>query len=134
MIAAFVFVISSALLLYIIAGYPLLLRALRRRASRPVLRNTNTPRVSVIVAVYNGAAFLEAKLRSLLALDYPKDCLEIIVVSDGSTDDTNRIAREFAGVKLIEVPRAGKCAALNAAIPEAGGEILLLTDVRQVVE
>jgi cellulose synthase/poly-beta-1,6-N-acetylglucosamine synthase-like glycosyltransferase len=134
MIAALVFVVSSALLCYVIAGYPLLLRALRRRGARPVFRNTNTPTVSVIVAVYNGSAFLEAKLRSLLALDYPKECIEIFVVSDGSTDNTNRIAREFAGVKLLEVPRGGKCAALNAAIPQAGGEILLLTDVRQVVE
>jgi cellulose synthase/poly-beta-1,6-N-acetylglucosamine synthase-like glycosyltransferase len=134
MIAALVFIVASALLVYVTVGYPLLLRVLRRRAASPVLRNTDTPTVSVIVAVYNGGAFLEPKLRSLLALDYPKDRLEIFVVSDGSTDDTNRIARECAGVKLIEVPRGGKCAALNAAIPQARGDILLLTDVRQMVE
>src|SRR4051812_41281707 len=129
-----VFAISAALLFYIIAGYPLLLALLRRGVQRPVLRNSDSPTVSVIIAVHNGATFLEAKLRSLLALDYPKHCLEIFVVSDGSTDATSAIAREFAEVRLLDVPRGGKCAALNAAIPKAGGEILVLTDVRQVLE
>jgi cellulose synthase/poly-beta-1,6-N-acetylglucosamine synthase-like glycosyltransferase len=117
-----------------LVGYPLLLSALRNRFSRPVLRDSSTPTVTVVVAVHNGAAFLEAKLRSLLALDYPPENIEIFVVSDGSTDATGQIASNFPHVQLLEVPRGGKCAALNAAIPRATGEILLLTDVRQLVE
>lgn len=134
MTAVIVFVAASALFLYIIVGYPLLLRVLRSNSARSVLRDTSTPTVSAIIPVHNGAAFLEAKLQSLLALDYPKDRLEIFVVSDGSTDSTSGIARQFMEVTLLEVPAGGKCAALNFAIPKARGEILLLTDVRQLVE
>jgi hypothetical protein len=67
------------------------------------------------------------KLDSVLALDYPRELMEILVISDGSTDRTDSIVQEFApqGVRLLQVPRGGKCAALNAAIPQARNEILL---------
>jgi cellulose synthase/poly-beta-1,6-N-acetylglucosamine synthase-like glycosyltransferase len=71
----------------------------------------------------------------VLNLEYPKDLLEVLVVSDGSTDATDAIAQSFsgAGVQLLRVPWGGKPAALNAAIERASGEILLLTDVRQIL-
>jgi cellulose synthase/poly-beta-1,6-N-acetylglucosamine synthase-like glycosyltransferase len=83
--------------------------------------------------VYNGELYLDEKIRSILALDYPPEKMDILVVSDGSTDRTEAIARGFAvsGVRLLALPRGGKPAALNAAIPQARGEILVLTDVRQ---
>jgi cellulose synthase/poly-beta-1,6-N-acetylglucosamine synthase-like glycosyltransferase len=68
-----------------------------------------------------------------LALDYPRDQVEILVISDASTDGTDAIAGEFSasGVRLLRVPRGGKAAALNAALAQAKGEILFFTDVRQ---
>jgi cellulose synthase/poly-beta-1,6-N-acetylglucosamine synthase-like glycosyltransferase len=89
-----------------------------------------------VIPVYNGERFLADKLASLLALDYPAEKLDIIVISDGSTDRTADIARSFANarVRLLELPRGGKCAGLNAGIAVAQGEILLLTDARQVIE
>ena len=127
---------ASLLMLYILAGYPLLLRWLALRLPRPVQRRPIEPSVSLIIAVYNGERFLEAKLQSVLALEYPADKVEIIVASDGSTDGTEEIARRFADrrVSLLRLPRGGKPAALNAAIGKAQGEILVLTDVRQPLE
>lgn len=130
--AIVLFLLSGAALFYITLGYPILL-ALHRR-SGPAIRKEFIPRpVSVLIAVHNGQAFLRAKLESVLALDYPRELMEIMVVSDGSTDDTEAIATEFAarGVQLLRVPKGGKAAALNAAIPRLHGEILVLTDVRQ---
>ncbi len=120
---------------YVIAGYPLLL-GLLARGVKPVTRVFEPRTVTVIVPVRNGGHYLRAKLESILALDYPSELLEILVVSDGSTDGTDSIAGEFAGrgVRLLRVPAAGKPAALNAAIPQSRAEILLLTDVRQTLE
>jgi len=127
---------ACLLMIYVLAGYPLLLRWLARRHPRPVQRRPIEPAVTLIVVVYNGERFLEAKLQSVLALEYPSGKIEIIVASDGSTDRTEEIARRFAdrGVSLLRLPRGGKPAALNAAIPKARGEILVLTDVRQPLE
>ncbi len=136
MVAISVVALASALLLYITAGYPFLLRYLARRRPRPVRRGPLQPALSVIIPVYNGERFLEDKLRSVLALEYPKDRMEIVVVSDGSTDGTDEIAQRFAaqGVRLLRLPRGGKPAALNAAFEKTHGEILVLTDVRQILE
>ena len=134
MTAVIVFLASAALLLYITAGYPLLLARLRRSSSQPVRRGDITPTVSAIIAVYNGAAHIGVKLKSLQALDYPPGRLQVIVASDGSTDETAAIARTFPGTEVLELPRRGKCAAQNAGIARATGEILLLTDVRQTLE
>lgn len=121
--------------LYIAFGYPVLLGLMARIRSRPVSKRRQQKSVSVVIAAYNGAPFIGAKLDSLLALDYPRELVEILVVSDGSTDRTDDIVREYAaaGVRLLRVERGGKGAALNAGIPQSKNEILLLTDVRQVV-
>ncbi len=127
---------ACLLMAYVLAGYPLLLRWMVRHCARPVQRQPIEPSISLIVVVYNGERFLEAKLQSVLALEYPADKLEIIVASDGSTDRTDEIAESFADrqVSLLRLPRGGKPAALNAAIAQAHGEILVLTDVRQPLE
>jgi len=127
---------ACLLMIYILAGYPLLLRWMARHRARPVQRRQIEPSVTLIIAVYNGERFLESKLQSALALEYPADKLDIVVASDGSTDRTDEIAGRFADqrVSLLRLPRGGKPAALNAAIPKARGEILVLTDVRQPLE
>ncbi len=135
MAAVVVFTGALCVMLYVLFIYPFFLGYWARRAERSVRRAHIRPSVSIIIAVYNGEAFLESKLRSILALDYPREQLEILVASDGSTDQTNAIAQSFAseGVRLLRLPRGGKSAALNAAIRVALGEILVLTDVRQLL-
>jgi cellulose synthase/poly-beta-1,6-N-acetylglucosamine synthase-like glycosyltransferase len=128
---------TAAALLYILAGYPLLLALRARLLGKPVKRSEQyRARVTVIIAVRNGARWLSGKLDSVLAQDYPRDLVDIMVVSDGSTDATEAIATRYAdrGVRLMVVPQGGKPAALNAAVPQARAELLLLTDVRQVLD
>ena len=131
--ATIIFVAACLILAYVMVGYPVLLRIVSKWSAKPVRREAIEPSVTAIIAVYNGEQYLEAKLRSILEANYPPEKLDILVVSDGSTDRTEDIAKEFAvaGVQLLVVPRGGKPAALNAAIPKSSGEILLLTDVRQ---
>lgn len=104
----------------------------------PVQRGSCTPTVSLVMVVRNEAAVLQGKLQNLLALDYPQERFEIVVVSDGSTDETNEILalhgkRENVRVVLSEHPR-GKASGLNEAIRVAQGEIVLFTDARQIIE
>ena len=135
MLAIAVFCASAALGAYVLLGYPLLLGAMARLRPKPVAKSRQRKTVSVVIAAHNGERFLAAKLDSLLALDYPRELMEILVVSDGSTDGTDDIVRRYAaqGVRLLRVERGGKCLALNAGIAQARHEILLLTDIRQVV-
>ena len=135
MIATVGFLAASLFLVYVLFGYPLLLNVLAKQRAKPVKRAPSEPTVSIIVCVYNGEQFLRQKIQSLAELDYPRSKVEVIIVSDGSDDGTERIAREFAasGVTLIRIPRAGKPSAINAGVAAATGEILLFTDVRQPV-
>ena len=116
--ALFLFWASLLTFCYAYAGFPLLvvlLGGLRR--GRAVRRAEITPSASLIIAAYNEADTLRARLVNALASDYPPEHLEIIVASDGSTDATEAIAASFAhrGVRLLRLPRAGKIAALEAA-------------------
>lgn len=134
--AAIIFVISVLMVFYVVAIYPLLLALAVRFFSRPVQKKDLPQSVSVIIAVRNGERWLARKIESVLALDYPRELVEIVIVSDGSTDRTEEIARSYAGqgVRLIVVPPGGKPAALNAAVPQATGDLLFLTDVRQILD
>ena len=129
------FIGASLLILYVFAGYPLLLGWLARLRSRPVQRRANQPAVSVILAVHNGERYLARKLDSILALDYPPGKMEILVVSDGSTDGTDGIAQNYAlrGVRLLRINQGGKALALNTGIAASLHEILVFTDVRQAL-
>ncbi len=129
-----VFASVATWIVYVLAGYPFLLACWARRG-KPVQRKPMEPPVSILLAVHNGEAYLENKLRSILGLEYPGAKMEVLVISDGSTDNTAAIARRFASehVTLIELPRCGKAAALNAGMARAHGEILVFTDVRQTL-
>lgn len=135
-LAAILFLAGAGFTLYIVAGYPLLLAALARWRPKPVHKQFLDQTVTVLLAVYNGEKWIRAKLESILQLDYPRARMQILVVSDGSTDQTDAIAAEFQaqGVELLRVPHAGKAAALNAGMARATGEILFFTDVRQRLE
>lgn len=127
---------------YIVLGYPLLLSALRGRKAPAVRKDLDyQTSVSVVIAVYNGASQIAAKLDTLFGLDYPPEMIEVIIVSDGSTDSTANIVRSYAArtegkpaIVLLEAPRGGKAAALNLGIARAKGEILFFTDVRQPLD
>jgi cellulose synthase/poly-beta-1,6-N-acetylglucosamine synthase-like glycosyltransferase len=128
-----VFVFSAAFVLYVLIGYPLLLAAWARGHSRPIRKEFLPCRVSIIVPVRNGAAWIESKLQSLLQSDYPEGLLDILIVSDGSSDATNHLVAEYpdSRVHLLALPGGGKASAVSAAFQHVDGEILVLTDVRQ---
>ncbi len=131
MIASILFLTGAAFLLYVLFGYPLLLAVRARLRAQPVRKAQEWKTVSVLLAVKNGEKFLRAKLQSIFALDYPRELLQVFVISDGSEDATDAIAAEFANVLLLRLPAGGKALALNAGIAKASGEILFFTDVRQ---
>lgn len=130
------FVFGVAFVLYVAFGYPVLLAILARFRTRPVAARLELKRVSILLPVHNGASWIEPKLRSILALDYPRELVQLLVISDGSDDATEEIARRFAseGIELVSLPRGGKMVALNEGIARATGEILLFTDVRQELD
>ncbi len=118
--------------LLVFAGYPLLaaVRALGRKPD-PLPAWDQPPEVTLLVVVRNGADLIEAKLRNTLALDYPAQCLRILVCSDGSVDDTARRVRSFSsrGVQLLEfTEHRGKNAALNDGIAACDTDILVFSD------
>lgn len=143
MLAVVAFCLGTAWTLYVLFGYPLILAALaarvparvRRAPAHPAVSPSISPSISMVIAVHNGGAFLESKLQSIFALHYPQDRIQVLVASDGSTDSTDSIAQRYSsrGVLLLRLPRGGKPAALNAAIQQATGDILVLTDVRQTL-
>ena len=90
------------------------------------------PRVSLIVAAYDEEEVIAAKVANALALDYPRDRLELIVASDGSADATVERARAAGADLVLDLPRGGKVAAQNAAAERAGGEILAFSDANSI--
>jgi biofilm PGA synthesis N-glycosyltransferase PgaC len=133
-----VFLVSALGIPYVLFGYPLLLARLARRArSKRIRKEFHEKTVSILLPVHNGESWLRAKLESILALDYPSDLVEIVVLSDGSTDATEAIARSFASqarIQVVPMPRGGKAQCLNAGLSRAKGEILFFTDVRQMLD
>jgi glycosyltransferase involved in cell wall biosynthesis len=137
--AAVVFWSAAAVVLYVYAGYPLLLLILRRFASRPVLKRPVEPSVSLLVAAYNEADVIEAKIVNALSLDYPVDRLEIVVASDGSTDATAAIVERFAAVDsrvrlFAYAENRGKLRVLNETVPMLRGEIVAFSDASSMLE
>jgi cellulose synthase/poly-beta-1,6-N-acetylglucosamine synthase-like glycosyltransferase len=128
---AVLFWASSGLIVYTHLGYPLALRLLLALRHRPTLQPgvwEELPRVSLIVAAYDEEEVIEAKVVNTLALDYPRDRLELIVASDGSGDATVERARAAGADLVLDLPRAGKISAQNAAAKRASGEILAFSD------
>ncbi len=129
------FVISFILLVYIYAGYPVCALLLARFAARPVKCAEYEPVITVIIAAYNEKLHIAETITNKLQQDYPQDKLDIIVVSDGSTDGTDEIVKSLANhrVKLIrQEPRQGKTAGLNLAMGHARGEIIIFSDANSI--
>ena len=109
------------------AGYPLLLALLARFRPRPRRRAPLLTPATVIVPAHDEEAVIERKVGNVLGGTYPRDLVEVIVASDGSSDRTVELARR-AGATVLDLPRSGKVAALAAAAAEARGDILVFTD------
>jgi cellulose synthase/poly-beta-1,6-N-acetylglucosamine synthase-like glycosyltransferase len=125
-------VIAFVVLLYVYLGYPLLLHAVVFcRGARRVETGDATPSLSLVISAYNEAGVVRRKLENVLELDYPREQLEVVVISDASTDGTDEIVGEFAtrGVRLERQPtRKGKTAGLNWTVPRLRGTIVVFSD------
>jgi biofilm PGA synthesis N-glycosyltransferase PgaC len=125
---------SLGLVVYVYAGYPLLVAAWARLVRRRPLKAAGAPEwpmISIVLAARNEGSRLPDRITNLLQINYPGP-REIIVVSDGSTDDTAAAVRAFGGAaRLIELPAGGKPLALNAGVAAARGEIIVFADARQ---
>jgi len=150
----YIFWIAAALVGYSYLGYPVWLWLRSRWSPRPVRRNAGlssaaAPAVSAVMVVRNEEAVIARKLDNLLTLEYPQEKLEVVVVSDGSSDRTSAILTDYARdsglptgmpdartrVRTLMKPVSqGKAAGLNDAIQLATGEVLLFTDARQQIE
>lgn len=130
----FIFWGSLLLTIYPYIIYPFLVVVWSRFFPRPWQNGSEQLPVSLIISVYNEEEVIGQKLENALALDYPADKLEVLVVSDGSTDNTNQIvsACKDQRVVLKAYDRAGKTACLNRAVAEAQGEILVFTDANSM--
>jgi cellulose synthase/poly-beta-1,6-N-acetylglucosamine synthase-like glycosyltransferase len=120
--------------------FPMLSALLARERRRPAGGSgphASPPGVTVLIPAHNEEASLAGKIRNTFDLDYPRRLLEVTIVSDGSTDGTNAIARSFAsdGVQLLVQERqTGKTAGLNRAVASAHGEILVFTDANALYD
>jgi cellulose synthase/poly-beta-1,6-N-acetylglucosamine synthase-like glycosyltransferase len=133
-----VFWISGGLLVYVYFGFPLFLFffAGRKRGQAPRAEKSLPP-VSLLISAYNESAVIQQKLVNSLALDYPADLLQIIVVSDSSDDGTDDIVKSFAArrIELVrQMERNGKAAGLNLGFQEARGEILVFSDANAIYQ
>jgi cellulose synthase/poly-beta-1,6-N-acetylglucosamine synthase-like glycosyltransferase len=127
------FWICLLLLIYVYVGYPLLAWLIARARPRPLrpTADTDQPTVTVLIAAFNEAASIERTVRNKLEQDYPADRIEVIVVSDESTDGTDEIVRgiDDPRVRLVrQEPRAGKTSGLNLIAPLATGEVIVFSD------
>jgi cellulose synthase/poly-beta-1,6-N-acetylglucosamine synthase-like glycosyltransferase len=136
-----VFWVAAGLIVYAHLGYPLLLAALVALFGEDDARGHDNaareiglepagelPVVSLVIPAYDEEKVIERKLANARALNYPADRLEIVVVSDGSSDRTAELARSAGADLVLELPRGGKVAALNAGVGQAKGTILAFSD------
>ena len=128
-----VFWFSLLAVVYAYIGYPSILWCLtwRKSSTTPSLRTDAFPVMSVVIPAYNEERVIGEKIRNILDSHYPKEALDVVVLSDCSTDGTDRIIRGFAdrGVRLIrQEKRRGKTAGLNRVMGSVSGEIIVFTD------
>jgi biofilm PGA synthesis N-glycosyltransferase PgaC len=134
MIPVLLFWASLSAIVYMFIGYPLALAVWSAVRPRRWQQQPCEPTVSIVISAYNEAASMAAKIQSLLSLDYPAERVEILVGSDGSTDGTAEQLLTISDQRVcafIFPQRRGKPAVLNALVPKARGEVVLLSDVRQ---
>jgi cellulose synthase/poly-beta-1,6-N-acetylglucosamine synthase-like glycosyltransferase len=129
------FWLAAALLFYVYAGYPLFLALIGLFVRRHRPDAGYTPRISVLIAAYNEEEAIERKIQQTLALEYPQEKLELLVLSDCSTDRTDEIVNAFpdSRVRLVRMPeRRGKTFAQNVGVKQATGEVIIFSDATAI--
>ena len=132
---------AVAIPIYTYFGCPATLIALRRVVKRGVREAGHYTRVSLLIPAFNEAANIERKIRNSLALDYPRDLIEIVVACDGSSDGTPQLAGSLARsseaqgrVRVLNFPvNQGKIITLNAAARQLRGEIIVFSDASAIL-
>ena len=131
---------STIVVAYVYVGYPLLLRLWMRLRPASEFGTWNLelglePSISIVIAARNEGTRLAARIENLVSLDYPADKRQIVVVTDGSTDDTLDVLERYRdAVEAVAIPPGGKALALNAGVSRATGEVIVFADARQVFE
>lgn len=132
-----VFWLAVGTVIYTFVGYPLLVGLFSRYFHRPVQKATITPQVTLLIAAYNEEEVIAQKIKNSLALDYPPDLLDVVIVTDGSNDGTVDIVSHYAdrGVRLYHQPqRHGKIAAVNRVMPSIESAIVVFSDANTMLD
>jgi poly-beta-1,6-N-acetyl-D-glucosamine synthase len=134
-----ILVVSIFLIVYSYVLYPLILLIYTKWRRKPMMaahHEEYAPHVTVLIAAHNEEKVIGQKIANTLALDYPKEKMDVLIGSDGSTDATETICRHHDGmVALVDIqPRQGKSNVLNTLVPLAQGEILLFSDANTFLE
>jgi cellulose synthase/poly-beta-1,6-N-acetylglucosamine synthase-like glycosyltransferase len=132
-----VFWLCACVIVYVYAGYPIVIQCLARFIGKGVERAAIRPTVTVVIAAYNEAAGIRAKLDNVSSLQYSQGLVDVIVTSDASSDGTDEIVKAYdpSRVRLVRVEgRRGKTACQNVAVQSATGEIVVFTDATTRIE
>jgi cellulose synthase/poly-beta-1,6-N-acetylglucosamine synthase-like glycosyltransferase len=134
----FVFWACVFILLYSFIGYSLILRFLVAFwPQKHQIDDKHFPSVSIVLSVYNEADVIKEKIENFLALDYPEDRFEFVIVSDQCSDKTEEIIRSFSNSRiklLIQEVRSGKTLNLNRGVTESNGEVIVFTDANSMFD
>jgi cellulose synthase/poly-beta-1,6-N-acetylglucosamine synthase-like glycosyltransferase len=134
MISRAVSATSALVVAWVYVGYPLAMAALGRVAPRTRQRRALALPISVIIAAHDEERLIAAKVANVLASDYPREFVQVIVASDGSSDATVEQARGAGAHVVLDLPRQGKLSALMEAVEHASGRILVFTDADSKLE
>ena len=132
-----VFWMSIVLVLYVYFGYPLVLYLLVKYHKKPVKRADIIPSVTLLICAYNEEEVIGEKIQNSFELDYPPEKIKIVIASDGSTDKTNDIVREYNDERLIlmDYPeRRGKISVVNSTVPKLESEIVVFSDANTMYQ
>ena len=128
------FWLSVCTILYTYFGYPIFVTLLAKLRGRPHIQEPITPTVTLVIAAYNEANIIEEKIQNSLALEYPEDKLKIIMMEDGSEDDTVAIASSYEGITVHHHPfRLGKAEATRQVMPLIDSEIIVFSDANAML-
>ena len=135
-VSTILFIASASFIIYVLIGYPALLAIWARLFPRPIQKQFVPQAITIVVPVKNGARWIETKLQSLLASDYPSELIQILIVSDGSTDATEELVGRFSDprLQLLSLPAGGKAKAVTLALERVTSKIVVFTDVRQTFD
>ncbi|MFY0594620.1 glycosyltransferase family 2 protein [Roseivirga sp.] len=133
-----IFWTAAFIIFYHFIGYGVLItlfnKIKKRSTSLPKLSDEDLPNITLVVAAYNEEEVIEEKIKNTLSLNYPKDKMKVLMVTDGSNDHTNSIIKRYPKVQLEFMPkRAGKIAAVNRVMPRIDTEITVFSDANVMI-